>query len=58
MRNKAGNYIEASLQTATNAAAGAAAVTADAAGARQILLNILDNSVRYTPAGAQPVTQA
>lgn len=32
-------------------AADAAAVTADAPGARQILLNVLDNSVRYTPAG-------
>ena len=29
----------------------AGAVHADAAGARQILLNILDNAVRYTPAG-------
>ena len=32
-------------------ASDAAAVWADAAGARQIVLNILDNSVRYTPAG-------
>ncbi|HVO36015.1 MAG TPA: ATP-binding protein [Gemmatimonadales bacterium] len=31
----------------------AAAVTADGPGARQILLNVLDNCVRYTPAGGR-----
>jgi len=35
----------------SDVAPDAAAVFADAAGARQILLNVLDNSVRYTPAG-------
>ena len=35
----------------TELAANADAITADAAGARQILLNILDNCVRYTPPG-------
>jgi two-component system phosphate regulon sensor histidine kinase PhoR len=34
-------------------AANAGAVTADAAGARQILINILDNCVRYTPPGGR-----
>jgi signal transduction histidine kinase len=34
-------------------ASDAAAITADPEGARQILLNILDNCVRYTPAGGR-----